>query len=162
MGLPNEQGDAVDSLIENTLKFMHEHSLDFTRFFRSISALNPSATDEENFASWQQSAFFPLALGDEAQVNNAKLWLKQWREALNPQNLDILAWQKKLDQTNPAFVLRNHLLQNAIERAQQGEFTEVNRLFTALSDPYNAAQLPNEYTAQPPDWAKSLVLSCSS
>jgi len=95
-------------------------------------------------------------------VNNAKLWLKQWREALNPQNLDILAWQKKLDQTNPAFVLRNHLLQNAIERAQQGEFTEVNRLFTALSDPYNAAQLPSEYMAQPPDWAKSLVLSCSS
>nr|WP_206018604.1 protein adenylyltransferase SelO family protein [Limnobacter sp. SAORIC-690] len=162
LGLPNEQGDAVDSLIENTLKFMHEHSLDFTRFFRSISALNPSATHEENFASWQQSAFFPLALGDEAQVNNAKLWLKQWREALNPQNLDILAWQKKLDQTNPAFVLRNHLLQNAIERAQQGEFTEVNRLFTALSDPYNAAQLPSEYMAQPPDWAKSLVLSCSS
>ncbi len=162
LGLSSTQGSAVDGFIENTLKFMHEHSLDFTRFFRSISTLNPNAPGEENFASWQQSAFFPLVLGDEAQVNQAKLWLKQWREATNRQNLDIQAWKKKLDQTNPAFVLRNHLLQNAIERAQQGEFTEVNRLFTALSDPYDATQLPSEYTAQPPEWAKSLVLSCSS
>jgi serine/tyrosine/threonine adenylyltransferase len=162
LGLAHEQGDAVDTLIENTLKFMHEHTLDFTRFFRSISALNPTATLEENFAQWQQSPFFPLALGDEAQLNNSKLWLNEWLKATSQPTSSVEAWRINLDQTNPAFVLRNHLLQHAIEQAQKGDFAEVNRLFAALSDPYNAASLPGDYTAQPPDWAKSLVLSCSS
>ena len=162
LGLAHEQGDAVDTLIENTLKFMHEHTLDFTRFFRSISALNPAATLEENFASWQQSPFFPLALGDEAQLNNSKLWLNEWLKATSQPTSSVEAWRINLDQTNPAFVLRNHLLQHVIEQAQKGDFAEVNRLFAALSDPYNAASLPGDYTAQPPDWAKSLVLSCSS
>ena len=85
-----------------------------------------------------------------------------WQAGRQLVTFDLPAWRKQLDQINPAFVLRNHLLQNAIEPAQKGEFTEVNRLFTALSDPYNAAGMPEEYMAQPPEWAKTLVLSCSS
>jgi serine/tyrosine/threonine adenylyltransferase len=162
LGLSQLQGDAVDSLIENTLKFMHQHTLDFTRFFRSISALNPTATADENFAQWQHSAFFPLALGDEEQVTNARTWLSQWLALAQTTSLALEQWRSKLEKTNPAFVLRNHLLQNAIEQAQKGEFTEVNRLFIALSDPYNAEQMPGDYIAKPPEWAKSLVLSCSS
>jgi serine/tyrosine/threonine adenylyltransferase len=162
LGLAQEKGQVVNTLIENTLKFMHEHTLDFTRFFRSLSVLNPIATVQENFVSWQGSSFFPLALGDEAQVHNAHIWIAQWLEFSSSTSLSLAQWRSTMDNTNPAFVLRNHLLQHAIERAQQGDFAEVNRLYAALSEPYNAAQLPNEYTAQPPDWAKSLVLSCSS
>ncbi|MCR2746927.1 protein adenylyltransferase SelO [Limnobacter parvus] len=161
LGLSVEQGESADTLIENTLKFMHEHKLDFTRFFRSLAALNPQASAADNFAAWQKSTFFPLALGDEDQVNNAKLWLNEWLLQVNKQ-VEVSAWQAQLNLVNPAFILRNHLLQNAIEQSQQGDFTEVNRLFAALSDPYSAAQLPAEYTAEPPDWAKTLVLSCSS
>jgi serine/tyrosine/threonine adenylyltransferase len=162
LGLAKTQGDAVDGLIETTLKFMHEHTLDFTRFFRSLSALDPQISAAENFALWQRSDFFPLALGNEQQVTNAHAWLAQWLAMSNKASENAEEWRTRLDHINPAFVLRNHLLQHAIEQAQKGEFSEVNRLFTALSDPYNAAQLPAEYTAQPPDWAKSLVLSCSS
>ena len=152
----------MDTLVENTLKYMHEHTLDFTRFFRSISALNPSASTEQNFAAWQQSPFFALSLGDETQVEGAKAWLGQWLAVAGKSTLVLADWRNQLDRTNPAFVLRNHLLQKAIEQAEQGHFAEVNRLFQALSDPYTNDQLPPDYTAEPPDWAKSLVLSCSS
>jgi uncharacterized protein YdiU (UPF0061 family) len=162
LGLPVEQGEAVDVLIENTLKFMHEHTIDFTRFFRSVSALNPTASMEDNFAAWQQSPFFALRLGDEIQVEGAKHWLAQWLSVCGTASLSLAEWRGRLDRTNPAFVLRNHLLQQAIEQATQGNFEEVNRLFRALSDPFNSAQLPPEYMAEPPDWARSLVLSCSS
>ena len=74
----------------------------------------------------------------------------------------VLDFLNQLDRTNPAFVLRNHLLQKAIEQAEHGNFAEVNRLFIALSDPYQADSMPPEFMAEPPDWAKSLVLSCSS
>jgi len=162
LGLPATKGDPIDILIENTLKFMHEHKLDFTRFFRSMSALDPHAGAADNFALWQNSPFFPLALGDEQQVNNAHAWLAQWLELANSTQASTADWRATLDQTNPAFVLRNHLLQHAIEQAQKGAFSEVNRLFAALSDPYDSTQLPSEYIAQPPEWAQSLVLSCSS
>lgn len=161
LGLAVKQGDAVDTLIENTLKFMHEHTLDFTRFFRSLAAMNPQADAADNFASWQKSTFFPLALGDEEQVDNAKLWLNDWLLQVNKQ-VGVSAWQAQLNCINPAFILRNHLLQHAIEQSQRGDFAEVNRLFAALSDPYDAVALPPEYTAEPPDWARTLVLSCSS
>lgn len=162
LGLPVEQGETVDTLIENTLKFMHEHTLDFTRFFRSISALNPSANVEQNFAAWQQSPFFALSLGEEAQVEGAKIWLGQWLALAGKSTVPLADWRNQLDRTNPAFVLRNHLLQKAIEQAEHGNFAEVNRLFIALSDPYQADSMPPEFMAEPPDWAKSLVLSCSS
>jgi serine/tyrosine/threonine adenylyltransferase len=162
LGLPVTQGDAVDTLIENTLTFMHEHTLDFTRFFRSLSALSPALGVMENFAAWQQSAFFPLALGEEAQVNKAQTWLEQWLLVVGNAHIEPGIWRTELDQINPAFVLRNHLLQNAIEQAQQGNFSEVNGLYQALSDPYTANTLPPEYTSEPPDWARTLVLSCSS
>lgn len=162
LGLPAERGEAVDTLIENTLKFMHEHTLDFTRFFRSLSALNPTASVAGNFAAWQQSPFFPLALGDEAQVSNAQTWLGQWLALAGQTPDEPGVWRARLDRTNPAFVLRNHLLQNSIEQAQKGDFTEVNRLYQALSDPYTAEKLVPKYTSEPPDWAKTLVLSCSS
>ena len=127
-----------------------------------MSALDPHAGAADNFALWQSSPFFPLALGDEQQVNNAHAWLAQWLAMANSTQASTADWRATLDQTNPAFVLRNHLLQHAIEQAQKGEFSEVNRLFAALSDPYDSTQLPSEYIAQPPEWAQSLVLSCSS
>ena len=162
LGLPSNQGEAVDSLIENTLKFMHDHTLDFTRFFRSLTALNPMDSTADNFANWQQSAFFPLALGAENQVDDAKNWLHEWICVAQNGTTSLAEWRAQLNQTNPAFILRNHLLQHAIDQAQKGNFDEVNRLFKALSDPYDATQLPAEYTSEPPEWAKTLVLSCSS
>lgn len=169
LGLPVTE-EAADTMTENTLKFMHEYRLDFTRFFRSLAALNPQASAADNFAAWQKSTFFPLALGDENQLNDAKVWLNQWTKhwqadtqgTAQATSLDLTEWRAQLNQTNPAFVLRNHLLQHAIEQAQKGDFAEVNRLFIALSDPYDAAQLPIEYISEPPEWARSLVLSCSS
>lgn len=162
LGLPAIADHEVKTMIESTLIFMHENTLDFTRFFRSLSALNPLASTAENFANWQQSPFFPVALGDETQVQNAKTWLLQWQQLWAGHQTDVLSWRTQLERINPAFVLRNHLLQHSIEQAQCGDFSEVNRLFQALSNPFDANKIPAEFMAQPPGWAKSLMLSCSS
>ncbi|MCQ8895944.1 YdiU family protein [Limnobacter humi] len=155
----------IDNAVESTLQFMHQHQLDFTRFFRSLSVLNPMASVDENFAAWQSSAHFPLALGDEAQIDQAKAWLgnwQQWFESIHGRAmLDLPVWRAGLNQVNPAWVLRNHLLQQAIDTAQHGDFTEVNRLAAALSHPFDE-QHPASDMAAPPEWARGLVLSCSS
>jgi serine/tyrosine/threonine adenylyltransferase len=59
-------------------------------------------------------------------------------------------------------VLRNHLAQTAIERAQQGDFGETQRLLQVLERPYDEQPEHEAYAAFPPDWAGQLEVSCSS
>jgi len=42
-----------------------------------------------------------------------------------------------MNRVNPKFVLRNHLAQTAIEKAQAGDFGEVSRLLTILEHPFD-------------------------
>jgi uncharacterized protein YdiU (UPF0061 family) len=63
---------------------------------------------------------------------------------------------------NPKYVLRNHLVQTAIERAQAGDDAEVERLFRCLSKPYDEQPEFEAYASPPPDWAQHISVSCSS
>ena len=63
---------------------------------------------------------------------------------------------------NPKFVLRNHLAQTAIERAEAGDFGETMRLLKVLSRPFDEQPEHEADAAFPPDWAQHLEVSCSS
>lgn len=154
-------------LIEDTLKFLHEYKVDFTRFFRSIAALSPSSDVQENLEKWQQSAFFAIPLGQDQAIEQTKKWLGAWLAALkgdmaSEQPLCELKWKETVEQTNPCIVPRNHLLQTAIEAAQKGDFGVLNHLLDALSDPFTASDKYKDLYAAPPAWAKEIELSCSS
>jgi uncharacterized protein YdiU (UPF0061 family) len=41
-----------------------------------------------------------------------------------------------MQQNNPRFILRNHILQTAIEQAEKGDFSEVHKLLELLQTPY--------------------------
>ncbi|MGH2627669.1 MAG: hypothetical protein ACRDHY_13580, partial [Anaerolineales bacterium] len=69
----------------------------------------------------------------------------------------------RMARVNPAYVLRTWLAERAIRRAvDEGDFGEIERLRLLLRFPY--AELPGceEYAASPPEWARELVVSCSS
>lgn len=151
LGLNPAQANGFE---EDTLKFMHEQQIDFTRFFRSLSVITPELGLEQSWAQWQQSSFFALKLGQSEQVDAGRQWLGHWL-ALQP-NTD------GLDAINPAFVLRNHLLQNCIEQSKTGDFSGIEDLYQALIDPFNAKAASADLYGEPPEWARSLVLSCSS
>ena len=64
--------------------------------------------------------------------------------------------------TNPAFVLRNHVGELAIRAAQQGDFSVVQSLHQVLQQPYHDHPAHNAWADFPPDWASSIAISCSS
>jgi serine/tyrosine/threonine adenylyltransferase len=59
-------------------------------------------------------------------------------------------------------VLRNYLAQNAIEKAQQKDFSEIDRLFALLQRPCAEQPGMEAYAAPPPNWGKHVSVSCSS
>ena len=63
-------------------------------------------------------------------------------------------------------MLRNHLAETAIRKARGDDgprdFDEVARLLQILERPYDEQPEHEAYAAEPPEWAQSLHLSCSS
>ena len=69
--------------------------------------------------------------------------------------------QAVMKAANPAVILRNYLAQQAIEEAERGEQGALARLHQALQQPFSD-QTAAEYRQRPPDWGKTLEVSCSS
>ncbi|HET6787002.1 MAG TPA: hypothetical protein VFH49_03515, partial [Aquabacterium sp.] len=59
-------------------------------------------------------------------------------------------------------VLRNHLAEHAIQRAQAGDFSEVRRLHRVLQRPFDVQSECAADADFPPDWASAIEVSCSS
>ena len=72
---------------------------------------------------------------------------------------------KMINENNPKYILRNYLAKEATERADEGDFTQVNRLLQILENPYTESSLSpdgKDYSRRPPQWANKLKVSCSS
>lgn len=69
---------------------------------------------------------------------------------------------EQMRRANPKYILRNYLAQLAIDKAEEGDFSEVNRLAALLRHPYDSQPEFEEYAKLPPEWGKKMEISCSS
>ena len=92
----------------------------------------------------------------------ARNWLQRYLERSQQNRHTESERVTQMNRHNPLYVLRNHLAQQAIEAAQQGDLQPLMRLFTVLSKPFDE-QEGAEDLALPPDPEQRIVaLSCSS
>ncbi|MEY4427121.1 MAG: hypothetical protein RL535_1419, partial [Pseudomonadota bacterium] len=64
--------------------------------------------------------------------------------------------------TNPKYVLRNYLGEQAIAKAKLKDFSEVETLLKLLQAPYDEHLHCERFAGLPPDWAEHIEISCSS
>ena len=115
LGLPEGIDDDVASpLVDDLLELVQESRADYTSFFRS---LGKAARGEVEPARGQ---ILDLAAFDA--------WLERWR-AVTPE-------ADAMDRVNPIYIPRNHLVEEALSAATQGEIGPVERLLEALGSPY--------------------------
>jgi uncharacterized protein YdiU (UPF0061 family) len=150
LGLASEQ-DADQALVDDLLRLMASDRSDFTIAFRRLATFDrkPGADN---------AAIRDVFIDREA----FDAWAGRYRERLAAEHSDDAARAVRMNRVNPKFVLRNHLAQTAIERAQAGDFGEVQRLLKVLERPFDEQPEHAADADFPPAWAQSIEVSCSS
>jgi uncharacterized protein YdiU (UPF0061 family) len=150
LGLQTEYDEDID-LIERLLKMMHDSKVDFTNLFRSLSKIRK----ESNVSDIEIRNHFI----DIAKIDH---WLAEYLARLQLEELNDQSRAHFMNRVNPKYILRNHLAQSAIERAQLDDFSEVSKLLTILSNPYEEQTEYEVYALPPPEDLEAIVVSCSS
>ncbi|HSV51555.1 MAG TPA: YdiU family protein [Burkholderiaceae bacterium] len=132
-------------LIESILKLLAKDKVDYTIFWRRLS---------HHVAGADASTVRDLFLSRE----DFDAWLPRYAQRLGS---DASAAERML-KTNPKFVLRNHLGEQAIRNAKLKDFSGVSTLLTLLQAPFDEHPGFESYADFPPDWASTIEISCSS
>lgn len=150
LGLREARAEDRD-LIRGLLETMREGSVDYTNLFRALSRLRADGT-----------GLPPELEGLFAEPEAFRRWAGDYRERLLAETGDDAGRRERMDRTNPRYVLRNHLAQQAIDRAHRGDFAEIDRLLSVLRHPFDDRPEHAGYAAPPPAGTEPVMVSCSS
>lgn len=126
-----------------------EGQVDFTNFFRALSDFDESAEND-----FLRDTFIQRIRFDQ--------WVNNYSARLDLEGLDQSDRRTDMLAVNPKYVLRNYMAQTAINKAESKDYSEIENLLNLLEKPYDEQDDMESYAAEPPDWARTLDLSCSS
>ena len=144
MGLPNFHKDSFDCAMA-FLRILQSEQLDYTQSFIRLQNHEYEAIKDDCLDRRQFEAF-----------------LTQYEAIREHQDIEELDAAMQL--VNTHYILRNHMAQKAIELAERDDFSEVERLFNLLSQPYiqqTALETPEDLAPLPSD-VPEVMVSCSS
>ena len=144
MGLPSFHKDSFDCGMA-FLRILQTEQLDYTQSFirlqnKQYETIKDDCLDRRQFESF----------------------LAQYESIRANQDTDAL--DAEMVKANPHYILRNHMAQKAIELAERDDFSEVERLFKLLSQPYLKQpdlEQPEDLGPLPSD-VPEVMVSCSS
>jgi len=131
--------DAPTDLVNDLLQMLQTQSVDYTQFFRSLSSvLNGDASAARN-------SFINIEQYDA--------WESRWKELISHEtqsSSDIVA---SMNATNPIYIARNHLVEEVLAAATEGDLGPTLTLLEVIQQPFNersgferfAQPAPSEY-----------------
>ena len=163
LGLAQPQHDD-QQLVEALLQSFTLVETDYTLFFRALSGFD-AAADVDTVPTALRACWYDNTPGTNAEQALVD-WLQRYRSRLLDEHSEPTAHQTLMDATNPLYVLRNWLAQQAIDDAEQGDLGKLHELAQMIPQPYSV-QPGREHLAQKrPEWARQRagcsMLSCSS
>ncbi|WP_156753678.1 protein adenylyltransferase SelO [Actinokineospora pegani] len=129
LGLPEGLDDTVTTaLVNDLLVLLRDNRVDYTSFHRRLG--EAARGDLER----AREAVLDLAAVDE--------WLSRWT-ALAPD-------ADAMDRVNPVYIPRNHLVEEALAAATEGDTAPFERLVAAVRDPYTERDGLDRYAEPAP------------
>ncbi|MGK9450587.1 protein adenylyltransferase SelO [Acidithiobacillus caldus] len=128
------------SLIHRFLELLQKEAEDFTLAFRRLAS-HLRGTDERY-------------LGLEPIPTTWDPWLQDWQRHIDATGEDRRQVAARMDASNPIYVPRNHLVEEALAAAQfDGDLGPLQALLARLEDPYTARADSLRYSQpMPTDW----------
>ncbi len=146
-----EVRDGDEALINRWLNLLQASRADFTRSWRNLARVK---ANEDGLADGLRDEILDLAAVDA--------WIPDYRGRLRTEASEDSERAARMNAVNPRYVLRNHLAQRAIERAEAGDASEIATLFELLQQPFDEQPAFDAYAAEPPPEARLIEVSCSS
>ncbi|MDD5052600.1 MAG: YdiU family protein [Sulfuricurvum sp.] len=146
LGLESEnEGDS--DLFRSLFSVMENGQIDMTPFFRTLSRYNGN-----------REPLLALTLAPN-QLNE---WLERYNTRLKSNTMSTQERHTQMLRTNPKYVLKNYVLQEAIDLAENNDFALVNNLLKLAQSPFDEHEKFEHYAMPTPMKFKNLKLSCSS
>jgi serine/tyrosine/threonine adenylyltransferase len=146
-GILSNPDQGCQEVIEGVLKLLAQNKVDFTIFWTRMTS---SAASND----WEpvRDLFLDRQSWDAWLLSYSKLLEQHPRPEV----------VKLMQKSNPVYVLRNHLGEQAIAAAKLKDFSEVQSLLSLLQAPFTEQAGMQAYADFPPDWASQIEISCSS
>jgi uncharacterized protein YdiU (UPF0061 family) len=143
LGLEQEESEDA-TLIQGLLDIMESEKLDYTNTFRNLTQALTNKTTPE------------------LDSDIAKSWIISFQERHTKEGLSVDKKLISLNQVNPKFILRNYMAQEAIDAAEDSDFSKLETLIVVLTKPFEELKEHQKFANKSPAWAKDLEISCSS
>jgi len=134
-------------LIDDMYDMLESLHVDYTLFMRTLSDYEYRGDRAEL-----------LATGMYHEPMNT--WLDRYDKRI--QYIDKTERKKQMLENNPKYVLKNYMLQEAIDAAEQGDFSMVSSLFDIAQHPFDEHPEFERWAGATPAEFKNQKLSCSS
>ncbi|CAA6814670.1 MAG: Selenoprotein O and cysteine-containing homologs [uncultured Sulfurovum sp.] len=140
-----EESDA--ELITELVGALQDAYVDHTNFFRILSRYDG-----------ERMPLFEIAMNPISIEN----WLNLYDKRLMKESLTLEARQTKMLKTNPKYVLKNYMFQDAIALAKGGNFSRIEELLYLAQHPFEELEGFEHFAVETPEHYKNVTLSCSS
>ncbi len=146
-----ERDKEVLTIINQLLSLLESNRVDYTVFFRSLASFDQAAGSSN------------LLIRNQFTDRDAfDAWAEKYQRQLVKESSDNRTRALLMNLHNPKYILRNYLAQIVIEKAERGDYSVISILQKLLQNPFDEHLEHEEYAQTPPDWAKEIVISCSS
>ncbi len=146
LGFVKSEVEDMD-LVVSLLDAMGETPTDYTAFFRRLSFYDGEPKD---------------ILAMVADRKPLEMWLKKYDARLAKESLSHQERHTLMQKVNPKYVLKNHILQEAITAAEAQDYTMISDLLTLAHEPYSEHPELDHLSKPVPHTHKNRRLSCSS
>jgi uncharacterized protein YdiU (UPF0061 family) len=147
----------VQPHITRMLGYTKEVIEHYDKKFKALNELKNKTPEErrvlfiEKWSSWLLK--YKARLSEEKKAAEQK-----------PEENSLPAKNRKtlMNQMNPVFILRNYLLENCIDKAENGDFSEIEKLMELLQHPFVESEAKLVYCRKAPSDGTKICVSCSS
>jgi uncharacterized protein YdiU (UPF0061 family) len=155
----DREGDA--ELSAELFELLQDVETDMTLFFRNLAQVEFDRPEAAMLEPLRPSFYAEPPAEHVARLSE---WLRKYGERVA--GVDRSEREALMNRTNPKYVPRNYLAQQAIDALAAGDASVLERLMTALQRPYEDQPGNDDLAEKRPEWARHRpgcsALSCSS